>query len=82
MVYAGEVQGSCKPKPSFAYGPVAIGARHDINQVQDKVFGISAAFQSGSCYASVAGNHDGMLLSAGILQWCIGMATLQPCSRK
>jgi hypothetical protein len=46
--------------------------------VQDKVFAITAAFQSGSGYDSVTGNHNGELLSAGINQWSFGMATLQP----
>jgi hypothetical protein len=47
-------------------------------EVQDKVFGITAAFESRSGYGTVSGNGDGMLLRAGILQWSLGMATLQP----
>ena len=46
--------------------------------VQDKVFGITASFETKSGYATVTGNGDGMCLRAGILQWCLGMATLQP----
>lgn len=50
--------------------------------VQDKVFGVTAAFESRSGYTTVAGNGDGMLLRAGLLQWCLGMATLQPLLRQ
>lgn len=46
--------------------------------VQDRVFSITAAFEGKSGYATVRGNGDGMLLAAGMLRWCIGMATLQP----
>lgn len=46
--------------------------------VQDKVFSITGAFETRSTFGSVTGNGDGMCLRAGLLQWSLGMATLQP----